>query len=248
PFFLYIPFNAPHTPFQVPRSYYDRYANIHDHNKRVYAGMIAAFDDAVGDILKTLRDEGLDENTLVFFASDNGGATYTEATDNAPLAGGKFTLFEGGINIPLFFRWKGKVAPAHVDKMVALPDVFTTSLAAAGIPLPQDRIYDGVNLLAHLASETKAAHEVLFWRSLDQKAVRKENWKLFVDTMGGRKRLYDLANDKGEAHDLGASHPKKIKELEALLENWERPLKPPLWPHVMDYRVRVGNESFMFSL
>jgi len=248
PFFLYVPFNAPHTPFQVPRSYYDRYAHVADHNKRVYAGMIAALDDAVGSILKTLRDEGLDENTLVFFASDNGGATYTEATDNAPLVGGKFTLFEGGINIPFFFRWKGKLAPARVDKLAVLPDIFPTSLAAAGIPLPQDRVYDGANLLNHLAPGAESPHEVLFWRSLEQRAVRKGNWKLFVDAMGGRKRLYDLANDKSETHDLGTVHPEKIKELEALLENWEKGLKAPLWPHVMDYRMRVGNETFMFSL
>lgn len=248
PFFLYVPFSAPHTPFQVPRSYYDRYANIADHNKRVYVAMIAALDDAVGSILKTLTEEGLDENTLVFFASDNGGAVYTEATDNAPLAGGKFTLFEGGINIPFFFRWKGKVAPERVDKMAALPDIFSTALAASGVPLPGDRVYDGVNLLTHLGPGAKPPHEVLFWRSLEQRAVRHENWKLFVDRMGGRKRLYDLAIDKNERHDQSASHPEKVAELETLLANWERGLMAPLWPHVMDYRIRVGNESFLFSL
>src|SRR5262249_16282683 len=95
PFFLYVPFNAPHTPFQVPRAYYDRFAKEPDANKRVYLGMIAALDDAVGEILTALRDSQLEEQTLVFFLSDNGGATYTHATDNAPLRGGKFTNFEG---------------------------------------------------------------------------------------------------------------------------------------------------------
>jgi arylsulfatase A-like enzyme len=109
PFFLYVPFNAPHTPFQVPRRYYDRFANIADPYRRIYAAMITSLDDAVGDIMATLTRLGLDDDTIVFFLSDNGGATYTGATDNAPLRGGKFTNFEGGINVPYLVRWHGTI-------------------------------------------------------------------------------------------------------------------------------------------
>ncbi|HRI53373.1 MAG TPA: sulfatase-like hydrolase/transferase, partial [Pseudomonadota bacterium] len=157
PFFLYVPFSAPHTPFQVPREYFDRFASETDANKRVYLGMIAALDDAVGEVLTALRETGLDEQTLVFFLSDNGGATYTRATDNAPLRGGKFTNFEGGINIPFLLKWKGHIPEGVVfNPPVSALDVFATAAAVAGSPLPTDRAYDGVDLLPHLGQAAPA--------------------------------------------------------------------------------------------
>lgn len=108
PFLLYIPFNAPHTPFQVRKKYYDRFPNVKDENKRVYFAMISALDDAIGRIREKVKQEGLEDNTLIIFASDNGGADYTFATTNAPLKGGKFSHFEGGINVPFALSWKEK--------------------------------------------------------------------------------------------------------------------------------------------
>ena len=99
-FFLYLSFNAPHVPFQAPQKYYDQFAHIEDENRRVYLAMIKALDDAIGDFMNHLRAEGLEENTIVYFISDNGGASYTGATENGPLKGGKLTHFEGGINVP----------------------------------------------------------------------------------------------------------------------------------------------------
>lgn len=106
PFFLTLAFNAPHDPFQVPKTYFDRVdKNVTDTLHRVYYGMIEAMDDAVGNIIQKLKDEGLDKNTVIFFVSDNGGATYTKATDNYPLRGGKCTHFEGGLSVPFFINY-----------------------------------------------------------------------------------------------------------------------------------------------
>ncbi|MEZ4287618.1 MAG: sulfatase-like hydrolase/transferase [Polyangiales bacterium] len=113
PFFLYNAFSAPHIPFQAPVDYYCRYAHIKDENKRVYYAMISALDDAIGAIHQKIKDLGLEENTLIFLLSDNGGASYTGATDNGPLKGGKMTQFEGGINVPFMMKWKG-VIPARI--------------------------------------------------------------------------------------------------------------------------------------
>jgi arylsulfatase A-like enzyme len=148
PFLLYVPFNAPHTPFQVRKKYYARFAHIKDENKRVYYAMISALDDAIAQILQKVKDEGLEENTLIVFASDNGGATYTHATTNAPLKGGKFSHFEGGINVPFALRWKGKIKAHTVyNQPVSTLDIFATIASAIGAKLPSDRTYDGVDLV-----------------------------------------------------------------------------------------------------
>src|SRR3989442_14873327 len=128
--------------------------------------MIAPLDAAVGRIIDALARLGLDENTLVFFLSDNGGATYTGATDNAPLRGGKFTNFEGGINVPFLVRWRGTIrAGAPCTAPVSALDVFATAAAAAGADLPNDRPYDGVSLLPYLTGRSVGApHDALYWR------------------------------------------------------------------------------------
>lgn len=238
PFFLYVSFSAPHTPFQCPKSYYDRFAHIEDENKRVYAGMIAALDDAVGTIMDYLASSGLDENTLVWFASDNGGATYTGATENAPLKGGKFNFFEGGVNIPMMAQWKGVIPEgATRSETVTLMDIFATSIAAAKTATPSDVVYDGNDLLPYLAGDaTNAPHDVLYWRAYHQKAVREGSWKLLVDDRTGVRRLYDLDNDRVETRNVAAKHPEVVTELEHRLADWQSELESPKWPRVMDYR------------
>ena len=250
PFFLYVPFNAPHTPFQVPRRYYERFAQITDPNRRIYAAMIAALDDAVGRIMDALGRLGLDESTLVFFLSDNGGATYTGATDNAPLRGGKFTNFEGGINVPFLARWRGTIpAGAPCTHPVSALDVFATAVDAAGAELPSDRPYDGVSLLPYLTGRTTAApHEALFWRAEYHKAIRKGDWKLVKDEMSGRTVLFDLATDKGERRNLAPARPEVVRELEQALTRWENEMVSPLWPRVMDFRFVDGEEVYFFPL
>ncbi len=147
PFFLYVPFSAPHTPFQALTSYTEKFSDVEDPAKRIYYALISQLDDAVGEILDELEASGQAENTLVIFASDNGGATYTGATGNDPLRGGKMSHFEGGLSVPLVLRWPASLSSGvQEDAPVLLTDVFTTVLNAAGVPLPEDRPIDGIDL------------------------------------------------------------------------------------------------------
>ncbi|MCB9233834.1 MAG: sulfatase-like hydrolase/transferase [Bacteroidia bacterium] len=250
PFFLYLPFSAPHTPFQATRAYYDQFAHIKDRNKRVYLAMIKSLDDAVGEIMHSLRENGLDENTLVVFLSDNGGATYTGATDNAPLKGGKFTHFEGGLNVPLMMRWPG-VLPSgkKYDSPVIAMDIFATIASLAQVALPTDRPYDGQDLLPYLQDSVAGApHEVLCWRSGYSKAVHKGDWKLVWDDLGGNEALYNILEDKTESQEQVSAHPELVKELKAEFDAWNAQMAPPRWPRVMDYKFMDGERPFYFPL
>lgn len=248
PFLLYVPFNAPHTPFQVRKKYYDRFPNVKDENKRVYFAMISALDDAVGRIRAKVKKEGLEENTLIIFASDNGGADYTFATTNAPLKGGKFSHFEGGINVPFALSWKGKIKPNTVYKTpVSSLDIFSTIAAAIHSDLPKDRVYDGVDLISTV-NNNKEAHKNLYWRSGDAKAIRSGDWKLIISGKTHEKWLYDLSKDKSEKIDLTSKNPKKVKELQAALQNWEKGLVKPLWPNLMHYEFDFGTQKYFVDL
>lgn len=250
PFFLYVPFLAPHTPFQATKAYYDRLTHIEDRNKRVYNAMILQLDDAVGSIVRQLEELGLAENTIIFFLSDNGGAAYTKATDNHPLKGGKFTNFEGGLNVPFMIRWDGKVkSGSNFPYPVIAMDVFATALEAAGVDLPHDRPMDGRSLLPFLSEEHAGpVHEGLFWRSGYSRAVRLGQWKLVTDLHSGNMALYDLNTDKNEQHDLHLQRPDVVKMLQVRYASWDREMQSPAWPAVMDFRFRNGNREFYFPL
>lgn len=250
PFFLYVPFLAPHTPFQATRAYYDRLGHIGDRNKRVYNAMIWQLDDAVGSIISQLTQLGLMDNTIVFFLSDNGGATYTEATDNHPLKGGKFTNFEGGLNVPFMMRWDGHLNPrTRFPYPVIALDVFPTVLDALGIALPDDRAVDGRSLLPYLREDgPKPVHEGLFWRSGYSRAIRFGQWKLVTDLHSGNMALYDISIDKNEQHDLHEQRPDVVRQLRERYSEWDHGMMPPKWPRVMDFRFRDGERDFYFPL
>ncbi len=250
PFFLFVPFNAPHTPFQVPRDYYDRFAYVADHNKRVYYAMISALDDAVEMIIERLDQLGLTESSLIIFASDNGGATYTGATDNGPLKAGKFSQFEGGINIPMIFSWKGHLPEGlETSEPVSLMDIFTTSAAIAGVKLPGDRHIDGINLLPWLENpDSLQPVRPLFWRTDFNRAVRSGTWKLVWNERDNQWFLYNLAEDPGEHHNLATQYPGKIRELQLLFESWESEMIAPMWPGVMEFRFDLDGESTLWAI
>ncbi|PIF30564.1 arylsulfatase A-like enzyme [Flavobacterium sp. 9] len=248
PFLLYVPFNAPHTPFQVRKKYYDRFPNVKDENKRVYFAMISALDDAVGRIRAKVKKEGLEDNTLIFFASDNGGADYTFATTNAPLKAGKFSHFEGGVNVPFALSWKGKIKPHTIYKTpVSTLDIFSTIAAAIHSDLPKDRVYDGVDLVSTV-NENKEAHKTLYWRSGDAKAIRSGDWKLIISGKTHEEWLYNLASDKSEKTDLAQKNPEKVKELQVALQNWEKGLVKPLWPNLTHYEFDFGKQKYFVDL
>jgi arylsulfatase A-like enzyme len=234
PFFLYVPFNAPHTPFQATQKDVDQYAakGVKDLNKAVYYSLITGMDQAVGDINRKVKELNLEENTLIIFLSDNGGATYTHATDNAPLRGGKMSLYEGGINVPFLLKWKGKVSPGTVvDAPVTSLDIFATAAAVSASALPKDRPYDGVDLVSYLtAKPASAPHPALYWRSGNNKAIRKGDWKLVINDTDHITALFDLKNDKSEKYNLASSNAAKVIELKKELAAWERGLIKPLWP------------------
>jgi arylsulfatase A-like enzyme len=250
PFFLFVPFSAPHTPFQVPVAYYDRFSHVEDPNKRLYYGMITALDDAVGMIIKKLEALGLEEHTLVIFASDNGGATYTDATDNGILKAGKFSQFEGGVNVPMIFSWKGRI-PSGIDfdMPASLLDIYTTCASAARIDLPGDRIYDGMDLMPVLTGDLPVGQDrPLFWRTDFNKAVRYGSWKLVWNTRDEQLFLYNLDEDPGEKSNLADKEPGRVMELQDLLVEWESQMKDPMWPGVMEFRFIIDGEETLWAI
>ena len=248
PFFLVSAFNAPHTPFQVPREYYDRFSYLDNHNLQVYYGMIAALDDAVGMILNGLSELGLDENTLIIFASDNGGATYTGATENGPLQAGKFSQFEGGINIPMLFSWKGNIPGTQVfSQQVSLLDIFPTILRAAGINPPAKTEVDGAELTG-LVSDSVLLHKYLYWRTDYNKAIRSDKWKLIWNTRDRQEWLYDLSVNNFEQKNLAKDYPDTVNYLKEAYYNWEKQMVEPSWPGVMEFRFMIDSVETWWAI
>jgi arylsulfatase A-like enzyme len=243
PFFLYLAFNAVHTPLEAQEERLAKFRDIADPKRRKYAAMMSAMDDAIGEVLAKLDADGLSDKTLIFFISDNGGPTMaTTATNgsiNAPLRGSKRTTLEGGVRVPFLVKWPGKLPAGKVyEQPVIQLDATRTVLEAAGIDTAGDEKLEGVDLLSYLAGENvEAPHEALFWRFGPQMAIRQGDWKLVkydpvVD--GGKKgatdaRLYNLAEDIGEEDNVIAEEPEKAQELQAAWDAWNKSNVPPLW-------------------
>jgi uncharacterized sulfatase len=245
PFFLYLSHWAPHTPLQATKQDYDALSHIELHRERVYAAMIRALDRSVGRVLDALRERGLEENTLVIFTSDNGGAGYIGLPDvNDPFRGWKITLFEGGIHVPYFLKWPARIAPGTI---VAHPvhhfDAFATAAAAAAAPLPKDRKIDGVDLLPFARGEAEGTpHEALFWRSGASQSALVDGWKLNVSDPPGRRWLFDLRTDPNEQRDLSAERPAKLAELESALAAHNAEQLPSRWPSGGSFAINIDKD------
>ncbi len=248
PFFLYLAHWAPHTPLQATKEDYEALSHIELHRERVYAAMIRALDRGVGQVLDALRDNGLEENTLVIFMSDNGGAGYIGLPDvNAPYRGWKITLFEGGIHVPYFVKWPAKIpAGTTVTQPVHHFDAFATAAAAGGAALPIDRKIDGIDLVPFANGEAQGVtHERLFWRSGASQTALVDGWKLNVSSPSGadsRKWLFDLRADPAEQEDLSAKRPKKLAELEAALEAHNAEQAPSMWPETGSSAINIDKD------
>ncbi|WP_240911094.1 sulfatase-like hydrolase/transferase [Paludisphaera soli] len=250
PFFLEVAFNAVHTPMDATDERLARFTAIADPQRRKYAAMLTALDEAVGTIVDKIEAAGLAEDTLIVYFNDNGGPTMPGTTQNgssnAPFRGSKRTSLEGGVRVPFALSWKGKLpAGAVYRKPVIQLDVLPTALAAAGVEVAPEGKLDGVDLLPFLTGANAGTpHEELFWRMGAQAAVRKGDWKLVrydaaVDAPGARSnaakvevtpfRLYNLAEDPGESRDLAAERPEKVAELLAAWKGWDAQLVEPLW-------------------
>ena len=231
PFLLMLTFNAVHAPMQAPQKYLEQFASIEDPLRQKLAAMLGAMDDAVGEVLKAIRGAGLEEDTLIFFVSDNGGPTKVNGSRNDPLRGFKGTAYEGGIRVPFLVQWKGRVPAGKVyDEPVIALDIHPTCLAAAGgrFDIPADKPLDGVNLLPYLCGEKSGRpHDVLYWRYGIQSAVRLGNYKLVRSNKD--EELFDLAADIGEQRDLSDDKPEIVNELGKALDDWSAQMKPPAW-------------------
>ncbi|MFO0691239.1 MAG: sulfatase-like hydrolase/transferase [Myxococcota bacterium] len=244
PFFLYLAFNAPHTPLQALKSDYDALVRIADPRLRTYAAMIRALDRGVGTVLEALRANGLEENTLVLFTSDNGAPDYVGLEGlNRPWRGWKMTFFEGGIRTPFFAKWPARIAAgSRFDAPVAHVDLFATAAAAAGAKLPGDRVIDGVDLLAYARGErTGPPHDALFWRSGHYRALRAGDWKLQVSVRPQKTWLFDLASDPTERHDLAGARPDEVARLKQRLAALESEMAEPIWPALVEGTVAIDH-------
>jgi arylsulfatase A-like enzyme len=241
PFFMYLAYTAPHTPLQATREDYDSLSNIEDHDTRVYAAMLRALDRGVGKVMQALRDEGLDQNTLVIFTSDNGGAAYVGIPGlNQPFRGWKATYFEGGLRVPFFIHWPAQIpAGSEIAGPVHHFDIFRTAVAAAG-GNDTDPVRDGVNLLPFLSGQSiERPHQVLFWRSGGYRVVRNGDWKLQVSARPARVWLFNLADDPNEHNDLSQTEPEQVARLRALIDAHESQMPAPMWPALIEGPVRI---------
>ncbi|HEU4934928.1 MAG TPA: sulfatase [Vicinamibacterales bacterium] len=247
PFFLYLAYNAVHTPMHAPEKYLTRFMGIADEQRRTYAAMMSAMDDGIGRTLDALRAEKLEEDTLVFFFSDNGGPTMPTTTingsTNTPLRGSKRQTWEGGIRVPFIIRWKGRLAEQKIDSRPIIQlDVLPTALAAAGVESKAEWKLDGVNLLPFLTGKLNGTpHETLYWRLFAHMAIRKGPWKLVKSAEGpllnadtsnpdlSGAQLFNLVDDIGEKNDLATAHPEKVKELADDWLRWSKEMATPLW-------------------
>jgi arylsulfatase A-like enzyme len=232
PFFLYLPFNAQHAPLQATQKYLDRFPNL-EGNRKIFAAMMSAMDDAVGKVLAKVKEMGQEENTLIFFFSDNGGPTQQTTSKNDPLRGRKATTLEGGIRVPHCVQWKGKIpAGGTYEHPIIQLDILPTAVAAAGGKIDPEWKLDGVDLMPYLTGKVKEPpHPVLYWRFGEQWAIRKGDMKLVASSVDGVNKvlLYNLKDDIGESKDLSAEMPDKVKELKAEWDKWSGEQMKPLW-------------------
>jgi uncharacterized sulfatase len=242
PFFLYLAHWAPHSPLQALRADYDALSQIEDHRLRVYAAMLRALDRGVGRVLEALRAHGLEENTLVFFTSDNGAPGYIGLPDvNRPFRGWKITFFEGGIHVPFFVKWPARLG---AGRTYAAPvhgfDIYATAAAAAGVPLPADRKIDGVDLVPFVRGERDGVpHRELFWRTGHYQVALVDGWKLQVNERAGATWLFDLNRDPTEQTNLAAREPERVAALRAALAAHNAEQAPSLWPSLMEMPINI---------
>ncbi len=219
PLFLYVPFNAVHAPLEAPEKYMAPYPNLAG-RRRTYAGMVAAIDEAVGQIADALDQTGLRENTLILFSSDNGGPAPGKVTSNIPLRAGKGTIYEGGIRVCAFANWPGHIpADRHVDAPMHIVDWYPTLVKLAGAAPDQKLPLDGRDIWTVLTEGAPSPHDTLLLPGMrpDQAAIRGGNFKLLQKSNRAPLELYNLAEDIGETHNLAAQMPEKVRQLKALL-------------------------------
>ena len=246
PFFLYLAHWGIHNPLQAKQSDYAALSHIQDPKMRVYAAMIRALDRSVAQINEALERNGIADNTLIVFTSDNGGADYIGLPDvNKPYRGWKLTHFEGGTHVHYMAKWPVKIAPGtELSAPIHHIDLFHTFAAAAGADIPTDRKLDGVNLLPYILKEKQGEpHETLFWRQGHHQAVLHRGWKLVRADRPDKRWLFHLTADPTEQNNLAATHPEQLTLLEGLLAAHNAEQVAPLFPSVLDSPMLIDKDG-----
>jgi arylsulfatase B len=233
PFFLYLPYNAVHSPMQAPTASVRKFNGIGDEHRQLFAGMLSELDEGVGAVLQKIRSRGLENDTLIIFLSDNGGPTQELTSSNAPLRGGKGQLYEGGLRVPFMAQWKGTIPAGQVGNYpVIATDIVPTVLSAAGAAIPDKT--DGINLLPVITGKAAApASRNLFWRMGRSMAYRSGEWKIVRQVPRGQPdgtfELFNLAEDPVESTDVAKSKPEILERLRKDLEAMNREMVAPRW-------------------
>ena len=229
PFFLYLPFNAPHAPRQAKAEHMKKFKNIEDIKRREFAGMLYSMDENIGRIMQTLKDLKIEENTAVIFLSDNGGKPNDNASLNHPLRGEKNGYFEGGIRVPFCIKWPAKIkADSRYHYPTMSMDLFPFILENAGVNIPNEWNIEGKNFLTHLNSN-KRLHDELFWKSGQDFSVRHKDWKLLKQD--GQFYLFDLSIDPNETNNQFSMKPELVSRLQELYKKWDTSNIPPNYGH-----------------
>ncbi|MGJ8694517.1 MAG: sulfatase-like hydrolase/transferase [Thalassotalea sp.] len=238
PFFLYLAYNAPHSPMQAKEADMAMFPNIKDKKRKIYAGMVYALDRGVKRVVETLKATGQYENTLIVFMSDNGGKPKMGAS-NAPLQGQKGDVFEGGSRSPMFMHWPSKIPAGKTFKYpVSSLDLYPTFVSLAGAELPKGKLLDGKNIWSNMMTgKDSRQNEMLYFmrhrKGFSDSSARKDNWKI-VKTGQNNWKLFDIEKDIGETNDLSAKHPNVVREMVADMEIWSWGHQPPLWFHISE--------------
>ncbi|WP_242022742.1 sulfatase [Gimesia chilikensis] len=232
PFFLYLAYNAVHSPLQGKQADMQRFQNIDDVHRRIFAAMLSSLDQSVGQILQQVRKAKLDRNTLIVFLSDNGGPTCELTSSNLPLRGEKGSMYEGGLRVPFLMRWTGKLPAGQTySQPVSSMDLFSTSAVLSGAPLPDD--LDGQNLMPYLLKEKHGTpHHEFFWRQGKRAALRLGDWKIVK--MRGKPdiknwELYHITEDLSEQTNLASERQDKLQELLTRWNELNSQMKPALF-------------------
>jgi arylsulfatase A-like enzyme len=242
PLFLYLAFTAPHTPYQAPQSYLDRYKGIADPLRRTYAAQVTAMDDQIGRVIEALNKRKILDNTLVFFVSDNGGTRSNLFVgegqvkgelppDNGPYRDGKGSVYEGGTRVVALANWPGRIKPEVVNGMMHIVDIYPTLAGLAGAQLGRNKPLDGLDVWPTISEGMPSPrHEIVYNVEPYRAAVREGNWKLVWTTLLPPKiELFDLANDPSESTNLAEQNPDKVKELQARIIELAKQAKQPLF-------------------
>jgi arylsulfatase A-like enzyme len=244
PLYLYLAFNAPHTPYQAPEEYIARYADISDPTRRIYAGMVTCLDDQIGRVVAALEKKGMRDNTLIVFHSDNGGtknamfagvmadmSKVTIPCDNGPYRDGKASLFEGGTRVCALANWPGRIEAQEVDGLIHAVDLYPTFASLAGASTAKSKPLDGIDVWDTIA-KGEASPRTEFFYNIEpfRAAMRQGDWKLIWRAMlPSSTDLYNLAEDPSEENNLSAVYPDKVAAMQERLNTAAKEAAKPLF-------------------